>query len=306
MATQPTRTGGHRRGNDSAADGGHHRDDDLIECSIKIPIELSETDKAYIGVVIGLIVLMWTATFLLHAISGLAHSELGQIGDTFGITNSLFSGLALAGVAFAIILQHRELTEARTESRKTSKALSEQAYLQNLTTRLDAANSIAQTYSSKVQTFNQPTQTFERQIAEERFDKYRLELEALNSEIRLAVELAASGANPVVVFRRHFEESVNRLLFEYGSLSTTERCTRRRLKDLVDSGILEVANLMSKVNEGRLAIDAGPNAHLVLSIHNFLQELRSFRDNLDRGSPPEDREAGTELERVLSEFVREG
>lgn len=44
-------------------------------------------------------------------------SDSGTFGDTFGAVNSLFSGLAFAGVIYTIILQNKELELQRQELR---------------------------------------------------------------------------------------------------------------------------------------------------------------------------------------------
>lgn len=44
--------------------------------------------------------------------------ERGTWGDMFGGVNALFSGLALAGIIYAIVLQHQELSIARQEVRE--------------------------------------------------------------------------------------------------------------------------------------------------------------------------------------------
>ncbi len=60
----------------------------------------------------------------------------GQLGDTFGSVNALFSGLALAGVVIAIILQREELSLQRRELELTRLELEgqkEQLAKQNIT-----------------------------------------------------------------------------------------------------------------------------------------------------------------------------
>lgn len=63
----------------------------------------------------------------------------GQVGDMFGAINALFSGLAFAGLIYAIYLQNKELKLQKDELRKTQaiaesqeKALKSQAESQNL------------------------------------------------------------------------------------------------------------------------------------------------------------------------------
>ena len=53
----------------------------------------------------------------------------GQLGDLFGSVNALFSGLALIGVVFAIMLQQKELSLSTKELRNSATALSKQVEL---------------------------------------------------------------------------------------------------------------------------------------------------------------------------------
>lgn len=54
-------------------------------------------------------------------------SNLGTFGDSFGALNSLFSGLAFAGIIVSIVLQSKELKETRVDI----KAQNEQFRIQN-------------------------------------------------------------------------------------------------------------------------------------------------------------------------------
>lgn len=47
----------------------------------------------------------------------------GQVGDSFGVVNSLFSGLAFAGIIVAIFLQRQELIHQREELKLTRAEL---------------------------------------------------------------------------------------------------------------------------------------------------------------------------------------
>jgi hypothetical protein len=49
------------------------------------------------------------------------YTTRGQFGDMFGAVNSLFSGLALAGVVYTIYLQHREIEEQRKEAKENEE-----------------------------------------------------------------------------------------------------------------------------------------------------------------------------------------
>lgn len=74
---------------------------------------------AFVGVLI-----VWGASFLLFLIP--CSEERGQIGDMFGLVNSLFSGLAFAGLILTLILQRRELLLQREELEQTRKEFAEQ------------------------------------------------------------------------------------------------------------------------------------------------------------------------------------
>lgn len=51
----------------------------------------------------------------------------GTFGDAFGMSNSLFSGLALAGLVYAVILQRSEISVAREELRRTKEIFEKQS-----------------------------------------------------------------------------------------------------------------------------------------------------------------------------------
>jgi len=57
----------------------------------------------------------------LFVLKGLDHNSRGTFGDMFGSINALFSGLALAGVIFTILLQSKELSLQRGELKETRK-----------------------------------------------------------------------------------------------------------------------------------------------------------------------------------------
>jgi hypothetical protein len=57
--------------------------------------------------------------------------DRGTFGDMFGSVNSLFSGLAFAGVIYAILLQSKELELQREELKLTREELSKSALAQS-------------------------------------------------------------------------------------------------------------------------------------------------------------------------------
>ncbi|MEQ8578345.1 MAG: hypothetical protein RIC57_11055 [Balneola sp.] len=62
--------------------------------------------------------------------------ERGSFGDMFGSINALFSGLALAGVIYAILLQRKELSLQREELKLTRKELEKSAEAQEKSSKL--------------------------------------------------------------------------------------------------------------------------------------------------------------------------
>lgn len=70
----------------------------------------------------------------------------GQFGDSFGVVNALFSGLAFAGVIFAILLQKKELELQRVaitgEKEAFQKQNFESSFFQLLTIHNDIVNSM--------------------------------------------------------------------------------------------------------------------------------------------------------------------
>lgn len=92
----------------------------------------------------------------------------GQFGDMFGAINSLFSGLAFAGVIFTIYLQREELALQRNEleltrtqlarsadaQEKSEEALKQQVDVLSQTARLNALSSIIEHYAIKIKHTN--------------------------------------------------------------------------------------------------------------------------------------------------------
>lgn len=77
-------------------------------------------------------------------------SERGTFGDMFGAVNALFSGLALAGVIYAILLQRAELALQRQELELTREELARSASAQEQSAQL-IAEQLAIARSSAVQ-----------------------------------------------------------------------------------------------------------------------------------------------------------
>lgn len=69
-----------------------------------------------------LVIVIWAASALLLYWSVEDFSKSGTFGDSFGVLNTLFSGLALAGIIVSIKMQNDEMREQRKELQKQKKA----------------------------------------------------------------------------------------------------------------------------------------------------------------------------------------
>jgi signal transduction histidine kinase len=127
-------------------------------------------------------------------------NERADFGEMFGAVNTLFSGLAFAGVIYAVFLQRRELELQRyelemtreelrrsaTAQEKSEKALSVQSEMLLLTARLNALNSVVEAYSGKLELMRRDGSHYSGAgyIAEkEKYDRYFEQLEVLIHEI---------------------------------------------------------------------------------------------------------------------------
>lgn len=111
-----------------------------------------------------LIVAAWAAVATAAYFALPDWEKRGQFGDVFGAVNALFSGLAFAGLIFAILLQRedlelqrQELTLTRQELARTAQAqieseeaLRTQAEAASKSTRLDTINFLLAHYREEL------------------------------------------------------------------------------------------------------------------------------------------------------------
>jgi hypothetical protein len=77
--------------------------------------------KVFVGVLLGVLVVgAWWICFQyaqpVWSAPAIDYQRFGVFGDSFGVLNALFSGLALIGVAFAIILQAHDSKRQREDA----------------------------------------------------------------------------------------------------------------------------------------------------------------------------------------------
>jgi hypothetical protein len=91
--------------------------------------------------------------------------DRSSFGSMFGAVGTLFSGLAFAGVVYAILLQRRDLELQRKEIKmnrqelkrsaaaqeRAEQALTEQARMMELTAKLTAMNFLAEAYKNRIE-----------------------------------------------------------------------------------------------------------------------------------------------------------
>jgi uncharacterized membrane protein len=94
-----------------------------------------------IGLIVALIVVVAWGTCFCFGYKNWGCSEIGLnnfglFGDSFGIVNALFSGLALVGVVFAIFLQREDIKLQREDIQQSVCAQKEAAKAQQLQARV--------------------------------------------------------------------------------------------------------------------------------------------------------------------------
>lgn len=89
-------------------------------------------------------------------------SDRGTFGDMFGAVNTLFSGLAFAGVIYAIILQKKELALQRQELEETRKELARSASAQEKSERALADQVKVAAVAARLQSANEIIKHIER------------------------------------------------------------------------------------------------------------------------------------------------
>ncbi len=141
------------------------------------------------------VVLLWLATpFAVSIVLG-SWEQRGQVGDTFGVVNALFSGLAFAGLIYTIHLQRHELSLQRRELELTrielnrtaeaqeasERALTKQAAALEVAAKLNALSSVIQHYPTLIA---QLPSAGQRAGAEQRHVEYVRQLEEMLARIR--------------------------------------------------------------------------------------------------------------------------
>jgi Putative phage abortive infection protein len=97
----------------------------------------------------------------------LSDKERGIFGDMFGAVNALFSGLAFAGVIYAVIMQRHEISIAKDEIAYTKKILDEQQRQLCLQNEEAKKQTFENTYFQMVSLFTEITNQIDLQRTED-------------------------------------------------------------------------------------------------------------------------------------------
>ena len=124
---------------------------------------MSEFRKHFVPVAVVIVILWLLWWIVVWAIGGTTEQQ-GHLGDLFGGINALFSGLALAGVVTAVILQSHELQLQRSElemtrdelrktaeaNQKTAEALNAQIQMQLRAAELTTVSTLLASVNSQL------------------------------------------------------------------------------------------------------------------------------------------------------------
>lgn len=112
--------------------------------------------KKYKGlfVLFGVVVFLQLIVGLLITTQFDTWADRGTFGDMFGAVNTLFSGLAFAGVIYAIFLQGKELELQREELKMTRDELAKSADAQNAQVEMMLHAAKINATSSKLDTYS--------------------------------------------------------------------------------------------------------------------------------------------------------
>jgi hypothetical protein len=127
--------------------------------------------------VISLWIISWIVTDNLYC----SVTDRGAFGDKFGFINSLFSGLALAGIIYSIFLQQKELSLQRTELKETKEEFKDQNFQTTFFNLLKSQNQIANDISTSISNIK----TYERENSfsvngRQFFNQSKVELQRIN------------------------------------------------------------------------------------------------------------------------------
>jgi len=163
--------------------------------------------KLHIPIILALtVIILWAGSgFILFNMK-----NRGTFGDMFGSINALFSGLAFAGVIYAIILQKKELTLQREElaltrieltraakaQEKSEKALTKQAESFSLSSQISAIDSLIDIYEKEIKSHEGvPYSGWKRTEVDERIQYLTKQKETLHTSLETIFTLLTASTS---------------------------------------------------------------------------------------------------------------
>lgn len=177
--------------------------------------ERKDKNFVFTAIVTGIVILIiWYLNYFLLK----NNTNKGVIGDMFGAVNSLFSGLALAGIILTIllqrqelILQRQELSDTREEFKTQNQTLKlqrfENTFFSLLKLHYDIINDIDFRYYKRKETTSRMSDVF--RTKEE--DKEVVDLKGRDvfrfRYNKMAEEMRQNNSNYIAVYLKHYQEA---------------------------------------------------------------------------------------------------
>lgn len=130
-----------------------------------------------------IVALLWAASIPLVLHFFPAPVEAGTFGDMFGAVNALFSGLAFAGVIYALILQDNETKQNTEQFQKSLRATEISARLTAFSTLLQECDSALQRYERWESSNTESDYKKVKETVRKKIKEYRCEVEILANEL---------------------------------------------------------------------------------------------------------------------------
>ncbi|MCP4052449.1 MAG: hypothetical protein GY739_05150 [Mesoflavibacter sp.] len=143
-----------------------------------------EDTKRNFYLLIVLVITIWIISWIITDNLYCSVTDRGAFGDKFGFVNSLFSGLALAGIIYSIFLQQKELSLQRTELKETKEEFKDQNFQTTFFNLLKTQNQIADDISTTISDFKNYSQQTNRQVVGRHFfNQSRFELQRIDKAL---------------------------------------------------------------------------------------------------------------------------
>lgn len=143
---------------------------------------MNKHQKRILGLVL-LVVSLWAVSWIF--IDFTYDEKLrGAFGDKFGFVNSLFSGLALAGIIYSIYLQQTELSLQRKELKETKEEFKDQNFQTTFFNLLKSQHQIANDISTTIfdlKSYNKKNSRLAK--GRDFFNQSRFELQRIDSAL---------------------------------------------------------------------------------------------------------------------------